>query len=64
MKLTEIGIDCFASAMYGSDVLRSVDAMEKLPHRIFLADQAGLNVFGIGEHHKKEFQDSAPEIIS
>jgi len=59
----EIGIDSFASAMYGSDVLSSVDAMDQLLDRISVADQAGLDVFGIGEHHKKEFLDSAPAVI-
>jgi probable LLM family oxidoreductase len=59
----EIGIDSFASAMYGSNALRSVDAMEQLLDRITLADQAGLDTFGIGEHHKKEFLDSAPAVI-
>ncbi|OMQ13127.1 LLM class flavin-dependent oxidoreductase [[Flexibacter] sp. ATCC 35103] len=60
----EIGIDSFASAMYGdSNTLSSVDAMEQLLQRIELADQAGLDVFGIGEHHKKEFLDSATAVI-
>jgi probable LLM family oxidoreductase len=59
----EIGIDSFASAMYGSNVLSSVDAMEQLLDRISLADEAGLDIFGIGEHHKKEFLDSTPVVI-
>jgi probable LLM family oxidoreductase len=59
----EIGIDSFASAMYGSNSLSSVDAMEQLLDRISFADQAGLDVFGIGEHHKKEFLDSATAVI-
>ena len=59
----EIGIDSFASAMYGSNNLRSVDAMEQLLQRIELADQAGLDIYGIGEHHKKEFLDSATAVI-
>ena len=59
----EIGIDSFASAMYGSDALEGVDAMEQLLDRISMADQSGLDVFGIGEHHKKEFLDSAPAVI-
>ena len=59
----EIGIDSFASALYGSHSLSSVDAMEQLLDRISLADQAGLHVFGIGEHHKKEFLDSATAVI-
>lgn len=60
----EIGIDSFASALYGDkNELRPVDAMAQLLERIELADQAGLHVFGIGEHHKKEFLDSATVVI-
>lgn len=59
----EIGIDSFASAMYGSSNLNGADAMEQLLDRIVKADEAGLDVFGIGEHHKKEFLDSAPDVI-
>ncbi|GAA4312694.1 LLM class flavin-dependent oxidoreductase [Mucilaginibacter gynuensis] len=59
----EIGIDSFASAMYSSNGLSSVDTMEQLLDRIVAADTAGLDVFGIGEHHKKEFLDSAPAVI-
>lgn len=60
----EVGVDSFASAMYGTgNALSSVDAMEQLLERIEHADKAGLDVFGIGEHHKKEFLDSAPHVI-
>ena len=59
----EIGIDSFASAMYGSNKLTSQMAMEQLLERIVAADDAGLDIFGIGEHHKKEFLDSAPAVI-
>lgn len=59
----EIGIDSFASAMYGSKTLGSMEAMEQLLDRIVQADEAGLAVYGIGEHHKKEFLDSAPVVI-
>jgi probable LLM family oxidoreductase len=60
----EIGIDSFASAMYGTNnTLSSVDAMEQLLERIEFADQVGLDVFGIGEHHKKGFLDSATVVI-
>ncbi|RYY57525.1 MAG: LLM class flavin-dependent oxidoreductase [Chitinophagaceae bacterium] len=59
----EIGIDSFASAMYGGAEISSADAMEQLLDRIVMADQAGLDLFGIGEHHKKEFLDAAPAVI-
>lgn len=59
----QIGIDSFASAMYGNNALSSVDALEQLLERISVADEVGLDVYGIGEHHKKEFLDSAPAVI-
>ena len=57
----EIGIDSFAAAAEGST--SSADALAQLLERIVHADQAGLDVFGIGEHHRKEFLDSAPTVI-
>lgn len=35
----------------------------RFTQEIELADQVGLDVFGIGEHHRREFLDSAPSII-
>jgi probable LLM family oxidoreductase len=62
----EIGIDSFASATVhvGADaaILR-VKAMAELLERIEHADAMGLHVFGIGEHHRKEFMDSATTVI-
>ena len=62
----EIGIDSFAAAI--SDpatglTLSPVERMQHLLEEIELADQAGLDVFGIGEHHRAEFLDSAPVVI-
>lgn len=62
----EIGIDSFASAMLSNDnssSISGVDAMGQLLDRIAYADEVGLDVFGIGEHHRKEFLDSAPAVI-
>ncbi len=62
----EIGVDSFASAMYGADeknAISPVDAMAQLLERMELADQVGLDIFGIGEHHKKQFLDSATVVI-
>src|SRR5947208_9291799 len=60
----EIGIDSFAAAYDESS--RAVPPSERLRHlveQIEHADDVGLDVFGIGEHHRKEFLDSAPAII-
>ena len=62
----EIGIDSFAAAAIGEGIdqsRNSAQALAELLERIQLADQVGLDVFGIGEHHRKEFLDSAPSII-
>src|ERR1700747_1369851 len=37
--------------------------MQNLLEDIEVADKVGLDIFGIGEHHRKEFLDSAPPII-
>ena len=62
----EIGIDSFAATEAGDvkiDAQKSVEALEQLLTRIEHADRVGLDVFGIGEHHRKEFLDSATAII-
>jgi probable LLM family oxidoreductase len=60
----QVGIDSFAAAL--DDASLSIDSSERLQNlieQIELADQIGLDVFGIGEHHRKEFLDSAPAVI-
>src|SRR5438132_11160985 len=60
----EIGVDSFASAIGESNIAVSpADRMRDLLEEIEHADQVGLDVFGIGEHHRKEFLDSAPAVI-
>jgi probable LLM family oxidoreductase len=61
----EIGIDSFAAMFSGnsSRAISDADAMAQLLDRIEHAEQAGLDVFGIGEHHRKGFLDSAPAVI-
>jgi probable LLM family oxidoreductase len=62
----EIGVDSFAIAI--SDPVtglttKPVDRLHQLLDEIERADKAGLDVFGIGEHHRAEFLDSAPAVI-
>jgi len=58
----QIGVDSFAAASLDPKVTAS-DILRQLVERIEHADQVGLDVFGIGEHHRREFLDSAPVII-
>src|SRR6201987_644736 len=61
----EIGIDSFAAMFSGnsSKVISDADALAQLLERIEHADHVGLDIFGIGEHHRKGFLDSAPTLI-
>ncbi|MDQ8186256.1 LLM class flavin-dependent oxidoreductase [Pelagicoccus sp. SDUM812002] len=62
----QIGIDSFvatdADPLTGKTVSprqRVADLLEEIE----LADQVGLDVFGIGEHHREEYLDSAPAVL-
>lgn len=62
----EIGIDSFASASVDSNFdsgKNNSKSLNQLIERIEFADKMGLDVFGIGEHYRKEFLDSAPSLI-
>jgi probable LLM family oxidoreductase len=60
----QIGIDSFAAAYTETSLSASpADRLRELLAEIEHADQAGLDVFGIGEHHRQEYLDSAPPMI-
>jgi probable LLM family oxidoreductase len=62
----QIGIDSFGAVISDPATglsLSPVQRMQNLLEEIELADQVGLDVFGIGEHHRAEFLDSAPAVI-
>jgi probable LLM family oxidoreductase len=62
----QIGVDSFAAALPDDGkigVVSPSDSIRNLVERIELADQVGLDVFGVGEHHRREFLDSAPVVI-
>jgi len=62
----QIGVDSFGAVI--SDpatgvILSPAERTDNLLEEIVLADRVGLDVFGIGEHHRSEFVDSAPAVI-
>src|SRR5215831_300142 len=60
----EIGIDSFAAAFTDeSRAVRPTDRLRDLIAQIEHADRVGVDAFGIGEHHRQEFLDSAPAVI-
>jgi probable LLM family oxidoreductase len=62
----QIGIDSFAALVPDPITGHTVTARERivqLLQEIELADKVGLDTFGLGEHHRVEYLDSAPTII-
>jgi probable LLM family oxidoreductase len=62
----QIGIDSFAAAIPDPVTNLAIGPGERLHNlleEMVFADQVGLDVFGIGEHHRPEFLDSAPAVI-
>ena len=49
--------------MQPASLVNASEALRHLVDRIEGAEQVGLDVFGIGEHHRREFLDSAPPVI-
>lgn len=66
-RAMQIGIDTFAAAFAPNpdDDRKENDSQRLLNviQEIERADRLGLDVFGIGEHHRKDFLDSAPPVI-
>ncbi len=62
----EIGIDSFAAILpdpASGRLPSATERMAELIEEVVVADSVGLDVFGIGEHHRGEFLDSAPAVI-
>ena len=59
----QVGIDSFAAWDNTSLSISPSERLTKLVEQIEFADKVGLDLFGIGEHHRKEFLDSAPTVI-
>src|SRR6202051_3438441 len=62
----QIGVDSFGAVISDPTTGLTVSALQRMDNlldEIVRADQVGLDVFGIGEHHRSEFVDSAPPVI-
>ena len=62
----QIGLDSFVATL--SDPVTGaarppVERLRNLLEEIEQADRSGLDVFGIGEHHRPEFLDAAPAVL-
>ena len=62
----ELGIYSFGEATPDPETGRTISAHERVQRlldEIELADQVGLDVYGLGEHHRREFTVSAPAVV-
>ena len=64
--LVQIGIDSFIASQPNpvtGVAVAPAERMSNLLEEVTVADQSGLHVFGVGEHHRSDFLDSSPALI-
>jgi len=62
----EIGIYSFVESRFDPETGRQLETEQRISHlleEIELADRVGLDVFGIGEHHRPDYLASTPAVI-
>jgi len=60
----QVGIDSFAAAFdENSQAVNLAERLRQLIQQVEHADEVGVDAFGVGEHHRREFLDSAPAVI-
>jgi probable LLM family oxidoreductase len=61
----ELGVDTFGDVTVGADgtLLTQAQTLRHVVEQGTLADQVGLDFFGVGEHHRGDFAISAPEVV-
>jgi probable LLM family oxidoreductase len=61
----ELGLDTFGDVTVGPDgALRTqAETLRNVMDEAILADEVGVDCFGVGEHHRADFAISAPEVV-
>jgi probable LLM family oxidoreductase len=62
----EIGVSTFVETspdVETGEVMSHAQRLREVVEEIVLADQVGLDVFGVGEHHRKDYAASSPAIV-
>lgn len=61
----ELGLDTFGDVTAGADgqPLPHAEVIRNLIDEAVLADQVGIDFFGVGEHHRADFAISSPEVV-
>ncbi|QIW62251.1 LLM class flavin-dependent oxidoreductase [Mycoplasmopsis gallinacea] len=66
MKKIELGISTFGETTKLQNTNKAISHTERIQNlvqEIELADKVGLDIYGIGEHHREDFAVSVPEIV-
>ncbi len=63
--MVEMGLDTFGDVVYDNDgrPVTQAQALRNVVAEGALADQLGIDAFGVGEHHRPDFSVSAPEVV-
>lgn len=62
----EIGVSTFVETspdVQTGEVMSHAQRLREVVEEIVLADQVGLDVFGVGEHHRKDYAASSPVVL-
>ncbi|GLJ79297.1 LLM class flavin-dependent oxidoreductase [Microbacterium imperiale] len=61
----QFGLDTFGDVTIDADgsLLSDAQTIRNVVDQAVLADEVGLHFFGVGEHHRREFAVSSPEIV-
>jgi probable LLM family oxidoreductase len=61
----QLGLDTFGDVTFGADGTLQPQArvLREVVEQAILADEVGLDAFGVGEHHRPDFAISAPEVV-
>lgn len=61
----DFGLDTFGDVTLGPDgkLLSDAETIRNVVAQAVRADEVGLSFFGVGEHHRREFAVSSPEIV-
>ncbi|WP_010278222.1 LLM class flavin-dependent oxidoreductase [Paenibacillus senegalensis] len=62
----EIGISTFVETtpdVHTGEVISHAQRLREVVEEIVLADQVGLDVFGVGEHHREDYAASSPAVV-
>lgn len=61
----EFGLDTFGDVPLAADGTPAshAEALRQVVEEAVLADRLGIAVFGVGEHHRRDFAISAPEVV-